>query len=163
MSWCICHCLSQTDYSPCLMVCKEVWMHFKGCTDLQRHQRTKPRPQYGSRQMATSLDGYNSHCSFTDRQKAPTALWDIWTVENKERDATTRTETNKEQDGGLDSHYTGYSRCISWLTFSQLTKKNTFSFVRFVKCMNVSYCSSTLEQTCTSGEKLGTVSDVYYM
>lgn len=49
-----------------------------GDTDLQRHQRTKPRPQYGSRQMATSLDGYNSHCSFTDRQKAPTALWDIW-------------------------------------------------------------------------------------
>ena len=46
-------------------------------SDLQRHQRTKPRPQYGSRQMATSRDGYSSHCSLTERQKALVAPWDI--------------------------------------------------------------------------------------
>lgn len=45
---------------------------------LQRHQRTKPRPQYGSRQMATSREGYNSHWSFIERQKALVAVWDIW-------------------------------------------------------------------------------------
>lgn len=71
------------------------WCEWGGGTDLQRHHSTKPRPQYGSRQMATSLDGYSSHCSFTERQKAPTALWDIWReVGRRERHDITHTETN---------------------------------------------------------------------
>jgi len=47
-------------------------------TNLLRHQRTKPSPEYGSRQRATSRDGYNSHCIFIERQMAIEHAWDIY-------------------------------------------------------------------------------------
>lgn len=48
--------------------------------------------------MATSLDGYNSHCSFTDRQKAPTALWDIWREGGREgEDGETQQHTHADE------------------------------------------------------------------
>lgn len=44
---------------------------------LARHHKTKPRPQYGSRQMAIWREEYSSHCSFMERQSALTAAWEI--------------------------------------------------------------------------------------
>lgn len=44
---------------------------------LQRHQSAKPRPQYGSRQMAICREEYSSHWSLTALQRALTAEWDI--------------------------------------------------------------------------------------
>ena len=36
---------------------------------LLRHHKAKPSPEYGSRQRATTRDGYSSHCSLIARQK----------------------------------------------------------------------------------------------
>ena len=42
-----------------------------------RHQRAKPRPQYGSRHSATCLDGYSSHWSFMALHSAVVEACDI--------------------------------------------------------------------------------------
>lgn len=69
---------------------------------LARHHNTKPRPQYGSKQMAIWREEYSSHCSFTERQSALTAAWEI---------------CNKTycQVKGKMSHW----HCLSWICVSR--------------------------------------------
>jgi len=46
-------------------------------TDLLRHHKAKPSPEYGSRHSATTRDGYSSHCSLTARHRNEAAACDI--------------------------------------------------------------------------------------
>jgi len=60
----------------CIVLCCDVLCGIY----LLRHQKTKPSPEYGSRQRATSRDGYSSHCSFMARHSSEAAACDIYTT-----------------------------------------------------------------------------------
>jgi len=45
---------------------------------LLRHHKAKPSPEYGSRQRATTREGYSSHCSLIARQRNDAAECDIY-------------------------------------------------------------------------------------
>jgi len=63
---------------------------------LLKHQNTRPSPEYGSRQRASSREGYSSHWSFIARHSNDADAWDIYSTTY--RTALSRHRTPSRRD-----------------------------------------------------------------